>query len=466
MEWLLEHLEIEKVVSSGAFRDAAQQLGSRRVVDAAIPIESLAETPPAGRLPDLRPEPDELAYLQLTSGSTGNPRAVMVSHLNALHNALAIDEIVGRPYREGSEIWADAWVSWLPLHHDMGLVGSTLTSLLTGLDLWLLPAQAFLTRPHLWMDQLARAGTTITCAPNFGYQLCVERVRAQQLAALDLSNWRVALSGSEMVRPETTESFCRHFEPAGFAPEAFRPCYGLAEATLAVTVDVKGAGVRTVPAPVAADAGFGLTEVVCTGEPVRDTQLRITAPDGACLPEGSIGEVEIRGPGVFSGYYNDPVASAETLTDGWLSTGDLGLLHRGELYLTGRSKDLLIYHGENLMPDELERLADSATGGGGLLRSAAFSVARTARGEEAILVAEVSDRNTGQLVSLEEEIRRRIGQALGLPLADVAFVHRGRIPRTTSGKLKRAELRRQYLEGSLDRLETAAATGPRERNRP
>jgi len=452
VEWLLGHLGAERVFCSAAFRDAAAAAGCESVVTAAVAVEELDAIAPAGRLPEVRAEPDATAYLQLTSGSTGNPRAVMVSHRNALHNALAIEEIVGRPWRDGEGSWADAWVSWLPLHHDMGLVGSTLTSMLAGLDLRLLPATAFLSRPLLWIEALARQGRTITCAPNFGYQLCVERIPTAALTALDFSGWRVALSGSEMVRPETTEAFCERFAGAGFAPTAFRPCYGLAEATLAVTVDVRGEGVRTLPAPVGADAGLGLTRVVSTGEPLRDTELCIRAGDGTLLPEGTIGEVEVRSPGVFAGYYRDPESTAEALRDGWLRTGDLGLLHDGELYLTGRTKDLLIYHGENLMPDELERLADSATGGGGLLRSAAFSVARTARGEEAVLVAEVEGRSDDQLRALEEEIRRRIGQAFGLPLADVAFVRRGRIPRTTSGKLKRAELRRNYLAGSLDRV--------------
>jgi len=192
---------------------------------------------------------------------------------------------------------------------------------------------------------------------------------------------------------------------------------------------------------------------MCTGEPFPATEVRITAPDGAALAEDRVGEVQVRGAGVCSGYYNDPEATARTWADGWLRTGDLGFLHDGELYLTGRSKEVLIIHGSNLSPEELERHADAVTGGGGRVRSAAFSVAAGPRGEQAVIVAELESAAPETLPALAREIRTRIGEALELPLADVVFVRRGRIPRTTSGKLRRSELRHLYLEGRLERLE-------------
>jgi acyl-CoA synthetase (AMP-forming)/AMP-acid ligase II len=331
----------------------------------------------------------------------------------------------------------------------MGLIGCLMLPMLYGLDSWLLRPTTFLARPTLWLQELGRRGTTFTPAPNFGYQLCVERIRDGALDGVDLSGWRAALTGAEMVRPETCRAFAERFAAAGFRPEAFRPCYGLAEATLAVTFDVDGQGVRTLAAPAGTDAGMQLAEVVSTGRPVADTQVRILAPDGRPAGEDLIGEVAISGPGVFAGYYRDPEATAETLTDGWFRTGDLGFMHAGELYLTGRIKDVLIVHGHNLMPDDLERIADAVTGGGGLARSAAFSVARGVEGEVAVLVVEVSDPDPGRLVELGREIRVRIGREIGLPLADVLFVRRGRIPRTTSGKMQRREVRRRYLEGEL-----------------
>jgi len=219
-----------------------------------------------------------------------------------------------------------------------------------------------------------------------------------------------------------------------------------------VTFDLKGQGVRTLPSPAGADSGYGLTDVVSNGEPVRDTEVVVRNPDGTPVPDGSIGEVCIKGPGVFLGYYNDREATESTLRDGWSSTGDLGFIKNGELYITGRTKDLLIVHGHNIMPDEIERLADSVTGGGGLMRSAAFSVARGATGEEAVVVVEVNDTDPQKLAEIGRDIKIRIGRSMGLPVADLVFVRRGRIPRTTSGKMQRGELRQRYIDGSLDRL--------------
>ncbi len=225
----------------------------------------------------------------------------------------------------------------------------------------------------------------------------------------------------------------------------------MAEATLAITYDRRGRGPRTHPAPAGLDLAMASPDIVCTGAPVMDTRIAIRAPGaGSTLPDGSIGEVCIKGPGVFAGYYNDEEVTRETLREGWLHTGDLGFLHDGELYLTGRLKDVLIIHGHNLMPHELEWLAETVTGGGGAERCGAFSVARGPEGEQAIIVLEVDDKSAGP--EIEREVRSRIGCALGLPLADVVLVKRGGIPKTTSGKVRRGELRQRYLDGRLERL--------------
>jgi len=440
------------VIATEAFREQAIEQGFEFADAGAVTIERLRSTSPARAVAKPRSDGDDLAFLQLTSGSTGLPRAVMISHRAAIHNPIASVEAIGAPRGAPADDWADAMVSWLPMYHDMGLIGCLMLPMLTGLDTWLLRPPTFLARPGLWLEHLGGHGTTFAPAPNFGYQLCVERIRAGQLDGIDLSNWRAALTGAEMIRPETTDAFIEAFSPYGFQPTSFQPCYGLAEGTLAVTFDLRGQGVRTLPAPAGADTGFGISRVVSTGTPIRDTQVRIVAPDGTELGEHAIGEVAIKGPGVFSGYYNDPGATAESLTNGWFATGDLGFLAEGELYLTGRTKDLLIVHGHNIMPDEIERLADGVTGGGGMLRSAAFSVARGAAGEEAIVVVEVTGRDPERLPDLEREIRVCIGRSMGLPLADLVFVRRGRIPRTTSGKMQRGELRQKYLDGTLERL--------------
>jgi acyl-CoA synthetase (AMP-forming)/AMP-acid ligase II len=343
-------------------------------------------------------------------------------------------------------------VSWLPLNHDMGLVGCFLLSLIVGHDLTLLQPTAFLARPRLWLHELGRHGKVFAPAPNFGYQLCLERSKEDELGELDLSLWQDAMTGAEMIRPETVEGFCERFGRAGFRPEAFRPCYGLAEGTLAVTFDLAGRGLRTRPLPSGAGEGFALSDVVSVGVAIPDTTLEIRDPAGHPRADGEIGAVCVRGPSVFAGYYNDPEATAEALRDGWLLTGDLGFLHDGELYLTGRTKDLLIVHGENVMPHEVEWLAESVTGGGGAARSGAFSVARSAQGEEAVLVVEASERDPEKLRAMGHDIRSRIGRTLSLPLADLVFVRRGKIPKTTSGKVRRRALRALYLEGKLERL--------------
>ena len=440
------------VLASDGFKRQAVEAGYAWAEDRVLTPDELRRVTPQAGFERPSTSPHDVAFLQLTSGSTGVPRAVMITHLGALHNPAASSEAIGHPHGAPIHDWADGMVSWLPLYHDMGLIGCLMLPMLHGLDTWLLRPTTFLARPGLWLTELARRGTTFTPAPNFGYQLCVERIREGALDGVDLSTWKAALTGAEMIRPETCAAFAERFASVGFRPQAFRPCYGLAEGTLAVTFDLRGEGVRTMPAPAGTDTGFQLTDVVSTGRAVVDTDVRIVAPDGRPVGEDTIGEVAIAGPGVFAGYYRDPDATAASLSDGWFRTGDLGFLHQHELYLTGRSKDVLIVHGHNLMPDDLERIADAVTGGGGLARSAAFSVARGVEGEVAVLVVEVPETDPDRLPAMERDIRVRIGREVGLPLADVAFVRRGRIPRTTSGKMQRRELRRRYLEGELDTL--------------
>lgn len=397
------------------------------------------------------PAPTDTAFLQLTSGSTGVPRAVEISHRAVVHNVFALDDAVAAPFGKPQREAIDAWASWTPLNHDMGL-NSTLSLMFNGIDLWLSPPQAFLGRPRNWLDLLGTKGNSVSTAPNFGYQLCVERLAGTDLKGLDLSRWRVAFSAAEMIRTDTIDAFVDTFSTCGFRREAFRPGYGLAEATLVVSSDRAGNGPRTLPMPSGAGTGLGLSDVVSTGPPVMDTEIRIVLPDGSSAPECTVGEVRVKGPGIFSGYYNDPEATAAALEDGWLRTGDLGFMEAGELFLVGRDKDVLIVRGQNIMPHELEWLAESVTGGGGMSRAAAFSVARGPQGEEIVVALEVNEREEGGLQKIADEVRSRIGRELGLPLADLVLVRRGQLPRTTSGKVRRDELRSRYLDRSLQRL--------------
>ncbi len=446
---IMGKLKCRRVISSPGFRQQALEHGHHWAQARVLTLEEIRQLTPQPGFRPIKGKPEETAFLQLTSGSTGIPRAVMISHLGALHNAVASSNAIGIPQGAPAHQWAQSMVSWLPLYHDMGLIGCLMLPITTGLDAWLLRPPTFLARPKLWLEQLGCHGTTFVPSPNFGYQLAVERIRPGQLDGVDLSNWKAALTGAEMIRPETVNAFCDAFGPYGFDPRAFMPCYGLAEATLAVTFDTRGEGVRTLPKPLGTDTGYGLTEIVSNGGPIDSTEVVIRAPNGRNLDQGHIGEVCIKGPGVFKGYYLDEQATSATLSDGWFQTGDLGFLTDGELYLTGRTKDVLIVHGNNLMPDELERLADRVTGGGGLMRSAAFSIATGAQGEQAVLVVETAQTEVESLERLEQEIRSQIGRQIGLPLADVVFVKRGRIPRTSSGKMQRSEIRQSYIDGHL-----------------
>lgn len=397
---------------------------------------------------------DDIAFLQFTSGSTGTPRAVMVRHRMAVHNALALNESMRGPNGECGADFLEAVVAWLPLHHDMGLIGCLLYPLVCGLDLDLLNPQTFLGRPVRYLEALHHR-SVVTSAPNFGYQYCVDRLQPADVAHLDLSQLRFSLCGSEMIRPETVQAFCELVADTGFKPASFRPCYGMAEATLAATFDGKSRGVRSVPTPAPSQASPALDTqaVVCVGTPVPETEVRVVADDGQTLPQGQLGEVWVKGPAVLRGYFRNEAATAATITGQWLRTGDLGFVHDDELYIAGRIKEILVIRGENIMPHEIEWLADAArvatTAGE---RSAAFAVNQGAQGEGIVVVLETSDSDPASAHALERAVRSRVGQGLSLPLADIVVVRRGQLPRTSSGKIQRGRLRADYLNGLLERL--------------
>jgi acyl-CoA synthetase (AMP-forming)/AMP-acid ligase II len=382
----------------------------------------------AGQL-ELEPvDPGDLAYVQLTSGSTQAPKAVAITHANLAANT---DGTV----RWGQATRRDTLVSWLPLYHDMGLVGMLFSGLLRGINQVLMPPEAFVGSPLRWLKAIAAQETTvITTAPNFGYQWCVDRIPPGKEQGLDLSNWRLALCGAEMVRPATLDQFCARFGPCGFRRESFKPCYGMAETTLAVTFSPLDRGPRIHDG-----------RVSC-GSPMRGLTVEVRHPEsGEPLAEGDEGEVVVKGSSVFAGYHLDPQATAAVLDDdGSLHTGDLGYLHEGELFITGRLKDLLILDGVNVAPYELEWLAQEhlpMEGG----RAAAFSVEVEGR-ERAVLAVEVKAVPADEAMTA---LRRQVGSDFA-PLHELVLVRRGTLPKTSSGKVRRRRIKELYQRGALE----------------
>jgi len=375
-------------------------------------------------------DPESLAFIQLTSGSTRHPRVVCISHRALIANVKNLTaSSKGTP--------ADSVVTWLPLYHDMGLVGSLLTALGTGCDLHVMQPETFLARPRAWLRIIGEVpGPVISIAPNFAFQSCVDRISVEEVAGLDLSRWRLAGCGAERVRPDTLDAFARHFAPAGFRKEAFVPCYGMAEATLAVTFS-SGGQIPTV------DRG----NVSC-GPPMPETEVVIRSPQGEPLPEGGQGEVTVKSTSLFSGYAGGDHASP--VRDGWLYTGDRGYLLGGELYLTGRYKDLIIVDGVNIDPDEIEGIAeDTVEGVGG--RAGAFSVDVEGR-ERVVLVSETAPQPPEVFEEWNREIGDRVARLFGFTLYDMVFVRRGALSKTSSGKVQRTKLRASYEEETLETL--------------
>ena len=407
---------------------------------------------------------DDLAFLQFTSGSTGAPRGVMVSHRNIVANCHAIavnyHSVVGpnTPAAEG------CCVSWLPLYHDMGLIGAVLAPLFAGQSTIFLATLAFLKRPTLWFELIHRYRGTVTFAPNFAYALCARRVAAQDMARWDLSCLRIVFCGGEPIAAEALQTFSRRFAPTGFRTEMFLPTYGLAEATLAVSMGRTGESwrrdivdaeqLRSTGIAMTAEANVERMEVVGCGIPIPGHTVSILDKEGRILPERAIGEVEFRGPSVTLGYFGDKRATAETYRNNGLRTGDLGYIADGELFITGRKKDLIIVHGRNYAPQEIEWSVET-------LREVrkgsvvAFAGKQGEMGDNIVIVCEAT---TKALPELERAIRRRVSDELALAVCDVVVVRPGFLPKTSSGKIKRAPTRQFYLDGTL--IVLAAAKYP------
>jgi acyl-CoA synthetase (AMP-forming)/AMP-acid ligase II len=419
--------------------------------------------------------PDTLAFLQYTSGSTALPKGVMLTHANLLHNSALI-------YRSFGHSPDSRAVIWLPPYHDMGLIGGILQPCYGGFPVTLLPPAAFLQCPFRWLQAISRTRATISGGPNFAYDLCTRKVSPEQKATLDLSSWRVAFTGAEPVRHETLEAFAAAFERCGFRRESFFPCYGLAEATLFVT----GSQVGALPAcrPVSR-AALGQNRVAPAAPREKDARMLVgcgQAPPGQevviadpqsltrCTP-GHVGEIWVSGPSVARGYWDRPEETgrtfgaylADTGEGPFLRTGDLGFLEGGQLFVTGRSKEVIVIRGSKHYPEDIELTAEKSHGSLRPGSCAAFS-AETAGGERLVLMAELDHslfRQHRQGAAAGDngaaEVARAIRQAVAehheLQVYRVLLLKPGGLPKTSSGKNQRHVCRAEFLSGNLETVE-------------
>ena len=399
-----------------------------------IPADRLAR--PATRRPAPRLAATAPALIQYTSGSTGDPKGVLLSHANLLANIRAIGEAIDiRP--------DDVAVSWLPLYHDMGLIGAWLGALYFGIPIAIMSPLAFLARPARWLWALHAHRATLSPAPNFAFDLCVRKIGDDELEGLDLGAWRLALNGSEPVSAETIERFTRRFAPYGFRPEAMCPTYGLAEASVGLTVSPIGRRPRV-------DG-----RVVSCGRPLPGHAVRVVDAAGRPVAERVEGGIEFRGPSVTRGYFRNPAATRAAFRDGWCDSGDLGYWAEGELFVTGRRKDLIIKAGRNLYPQEIEELVGDVPG----IRKgcvAAFGVADPAIGtERLVVVAESREPAPAAREGLRARVLERVVAALGVPPDTIVVCGPGTVLKTPSGKVRRSATREAYLAGRLERRRSA-----------
>ena len=439
-------------------RVAALLVGRAPSLGTVLTADTLAAanaSPPAGATSTYLKTHDP-ALIQYTSGSTGSPKGVLLSHANLLANIRSIQ----RALDIGAE---DVAVSWLPLYHDMGLIGAWLGALYCGTPLVVMSPLAFLARPIRWLRALHVHRGTLSPAPNFAYDLCVHRIDDDDLNGLDLSSVRVLLNGSEKIVPETLERFIERFTPFGLKPEALLPVYGLAECSVGLATPTAGRRPRidrvdrttfqeTGRAGKAAESDLTAVRFVSCGRALPDHEMRVVDESGAVVAERHEGHVQFRGPSATSGYYRKPQATRELVrADGWLETGDLGYVSDGELFLTGRNKDLIIKGGRNLHPHEAEEVVGDIPG----IRKgcvAAFGVLDPDTGTERfVIVAETRATSDDERAEIQPLVFESVSVALGIPPDTVVLGAPGSVLKTSSGKIRRRATRIAYLAGHLSR---------------
>jgi fatty-acyl-CoA synthase len=429
------------------FAESAEGLGL-------IVAGALSDLPTTGERALPSPDPNGLCYLQYSSGSTRFPVGVAVTQAALIANVSAIggpDGLCVGP--------ADRAVSWLPLYHDMGLVGMLLTGLAFQVSLDLLPTAAFVRRPSLWLDLISQRGGTISYAPTFGYDLAARRAASMRVGELDLSGWRVAGVGGDMIRPGPLRDFSDAFAPAGFDPAAFVASYGMAEATLALTLSPLGQGLLTDVADIERLERSGAArparredrrrEFALCGQVLPDHRLEVRDDAGRVLGERQVGRIFAAGPSLMKAYFGSPEETAKVLgSDGWLDTGDLGYSLDGQIVITGRAKDLIIVNGRNVWPQDLEWTAERQVDG---LRSgdvAAFQVGADHE-DRVIALVQCRSREPARRAELRSGVATLLRATHGLEV-EVVLTPPHSLPQTSSGKLSRSRARSLYLAGAFE----------------
>lgn len=424
---------------------------------AATDWDAFSQRPaPAAELPQA--QSDDIAYLQYSSGSTRFPHGVAITHHALLNNLAA--------HSHGMElVEADRCVSWLPWYHDMGLVGCFLSPVANQVSTDYMKTEDFARRPLAWLDLISRnPGNSISYSPTFGYDICARRMSSQTKASerFDLSRWRLAGNGADMIRPDVMQRFVDAFADAGFKASAFLPSYGLAEATLAVSIMPPGEGIvvelveeTQLSGGVArADRPQRYRAVVNCGKPVRDMTVEIREEDGTPLPEKAIGKVWCKGPSVMVGYFRDEAATEACMADGWLDTGDMGYMSGGYIYIVGRAKDMIIVNGKNHWPQDIEWAVEQLPGfkQGDI---AAFAITTPGGEETPAVLVQCRTSDEQERLRLRDEIRERVRSVTGMNCV-VELVPPRTLPRTSSGKLSRAKARNLYLNGEIKPYAVAA----------
>jgi acyl-CoA synthetase (AMP-forming)/AMP-acid ligase II len=431
----------------GHFEETGESAAGERLAEVA-----LSDEPPAVAT---RAEPavgtaQDIAFIQFSSGSTGDPKGVTLTHANILANIAAIS--TGSGYKAD-----EVALSWMPLTHDMGMIGFHLTMLCNTFDHYLMATDAFARRPLLWLNKAAEKGATLLCSPNFGFRHTLRAISAKGLPAIDLSQVRLLYNGAEPISAPLTREFLATLAPTGLAPKAMFCVYGLAEASLAAAFPPVGSGLQTVKVArgemgvgetVRFDASDRAIELVNVGRPLAGADLTITDSAGQALAADTIGRVWIAGANVTGGYYGNPEANAAArVGDGWLDTGDLGFVHEGDLYIAGRAKDIIFINGANHYPQDLETMAQNVDGVE-LNKVAAAGIRAPGAETDALVFFVVFRGHSEDFLPLARALAQRVNHDTGLAIDRVLPVRH--MPKTTSGKIQRAALAHAYTAGTFD----------------